>query len=79
MARPVELAEFVLNSDDWDADAIRREIEAGKTRTVRIAAPVPIHLSYQTAWVDSDGAIQFRDDIYGRDAKLAAALFSDEK
>jgi len=79
VARPVELAEFVLNSDDWDADAIRREIEAGKTRTVRIAAPVPIHLSYQTAWVDSDGAIQFRDDIYGRDAKLAAALFSDEK
>jgi L,D-transpeptidase YcbB len=79
VARPVELAEFVLNSDDWNADAVRRGIEAGKTRNVRVAAPVAVHLSYRTAWVDSDGAVQFRDDIYGRDGKLAVALFSSGK
>lgn len=77
--RPVELAQFVLNSGDWGADAVRREIETGKTRNVRIASPVPVHLSYKTAWVDSDGAAQFRDDIYGRDDTLAAALFSSRK
>ena len=76
VAQPVELAEFVLNSGDWDAGTVRKEIDAGKTRNVRIAAPVPVHLSYQTAWVGSDGAVQFRDDIYGRDGKLAEALFS---
>jgi L,D-transpeptidase YcbB len=79
VAQPVELAEFVLNSGDWDADAVRREIEAGKTRNVRIAAPVPVHLFYQTAWVGPDGAVQFRDDISGRDCTLAAALFSSRK
>tara|TARA_R110002110_G_scaffold12812_2_gene61294 strand:- start:314 stop:1960 length:1647 start_codon:yes stop_codon:yes gene_type:complete len=76
VAQPAELAAFLLNSGEWDAGSVRREIQTGKTRIVRIARPVPIHLSYRTAWVDSGGTAQFRDDIYGRDVKLAAALFS---
>ena len=29
-------------------------------------------MAYQTAWVDSNGDMQFRDDIYDRDPALAA-------
>jgi murein L,D-transpeptidase YcbB/YkuD len=29
---------------------------------------------YITAWVDEDGSVQFRDDLYGRDAELYEAL-----
>ena len=35
-----------------------------------------MHVTYLTAWVDEDGTAHFRDDIYGRDARLAAALTS---
>ena len=34
---------------------------------ITLANPVPVHLSYQTAWVDKDGSIHFTSDIYGLD------------
>ena len=42
--------------------------------TVRfpLAKPLPVHLVYDTAWVDKAGTVQFRPDVYGRDQKEAA-------
>ncbi len=39
---------------------------------INFPVPIPVHLTYQTAFVDRDGKLQFRDDIYGRDAKMIA-------
>ena len=36
--------------------------------------PMPVLLTYWTAWVDPQGAANFRNDIYGQDAKWAAGL-----
>jgi hypothetical protein len=35
---------------------------------------VPVHITYQTAFVDDDGKLQVRDDVYGRDQRLLAIL-----
>ena len=35
---------------------------------------IPVHLTYQTAFVDSDGKLQLREDVYGRDARQMATL-----
>ncbi|MGB6732804.1 MAG: hypothetical protein WBE84_16775, partial [Xanthobacteraceae bacterium] len=40
---------------------------------------VPVNLSYQTAFVDSEGRLEFRDDIYGRDKALIAILKGNRK
>ena len=37
-------------------------------------APIPVHLTYQTAFVDDDGDLAARADIYGLDARVLAAL-----
>jgi len=40
---------------------------------------IPVHLTYQTAFVDDAGKLQLREDVYGRDAKMFAILKSSER
>jgi murein L,D-transpeptidase YcbB/YkuD len=40
---------------------------------------VPVHLTYQTAFVDTDGKLQLRDDVYGRDARMVQILKGERK
>jgi murein L,D-transpeptidase YcbB/YkuD len=42
--------------------------------TFAFPAPIAIHITYQTVFLDDAGKIQFRDDIYGRDRKVFAAM-----
>lgn len=73
--RPVELAEQVLAATPgWDRNRINAVL-ASKERTIAtLATPLPVHLTYSTAWF-GPGGVQFRPDIYRRDAKLHKALF----
>ena len=58
----------------WSLDDIDGAIAQGDTRRVPLAHSIPVYLLYWTAFVDPDGAVEFRDDIYGRDLRLAAAM-----
>ena len=71
--KPMELAQFLLGSG-WSRARIERAIAGGKNTAIILARPVPVHLVYLTAWVDAEGVVQFRDDLYNRDARLVAAL-----
>lgn len=72
---PVALAAWVLApSGRWDEAALREALAAGQTRTVTLGQGVPVHIQYWTAWVDADGNVQFREDLYGRDSRLAGAF-----
>lgn len=72
--RPFELAELLLEDANWNSDSTARVLGTGRTRTVRLRRPTPVLLLYWTAWVDDGGSVNFRPDIYGRDARLARAL-----
>jgi len=71
---PLELAEFLLRDQDWDHDKIAAVIAKGNTETVSLKTPLPIHIEYWTAWVDRQGGLNFRNDIYERDLPLWQAL-----
>jgi L,D-transpeptidase YcbB len=73
---PRDLALYVLagGKTNWSLDEIDDAIAQGDTRRVPLARSIPVYLLYWTAFVDPDGAVEFRDDVYGRDLRLAAAM-----
>lgn len=74
VSQPVELAEYVLQTNgDWDRVAIAKVIETGERKAVDLKQPIPVLLVYFTAWVDPEGQVQFRNDVYGWDANETAA------
>jgi murein L,D-transpeptidase YcbB/YkuD len=72
--RPTELALWLLRDKDWSQQKLDDEIDTGETRSVGLGKSLPVWLLYWTAWVDADGVLQIRDDLYGRDQRLAAVL-----
>jgi L,D-transpeptidase YcbB len=55
-------------------DSLDAVLDSLATRWVALRKRVPVHFLYRTAWVDSAGAVQFRDDLYGLDRRLGEAL-----
>ena len=51
---------------------MQAQIDSGKKIDVKLAAPVPVHFVYLTAFVGQNGVAQFRPDIYGRDSSFGA-------
>ena len=73
--RALELTELVLDdADQWNAGSLARAVEHGELRNVALKKNIPVLLTYWTAWVDPQGRMNFRRDIYGQDAKWAQAL-----
>ena len=70
-----ELALYLLRNDSsWTPEEIHKAMGAGWDQTVSLPEPIVVHLRYWTAWVDRDGAVHFRDDIYQQDKKMDKAL-----
>jgi L,D-transpeptidase YcbB len=79
---PVKYAEVLLSiarpREGYTEQRIRSMF--GNTEIdIRLPATIPVHVTYQTAFVDGDGKLQFRNDIYDRDRELLAILKGDER
>jgi murein L,D-transpeptidase YcbB/YkuD len=69
-----DLAVYLLQADPtWTADRVAEAIASGRNLRVDLPRPIVIHLIYDTAWVDPDGTVEFRDDIYKQDAVATMA------
>jgi murein L,D-transpeptidase YcbB/YkuD len=64
---PRELAALLM---DEPIEEIDRRIATGTTTRARLPAPTPVFLTYRTAFVDLEGAMQFRADFYERDPSV---------
>ncbi len=75
--KPLALAEYLLQgSPEWTPEAITAAMNRGIEQIVSLPRPIQVHVVYTTAWVDEEGRVQFRPDIYGRDERLAAVFFN---
>jgi len=74
LSRPIDLAEQVLSAvPGWNRNRVDAVVASGDRTVVNLTTPLPIHITYLTAWVDN-GTANFRRDIYEQDVKLMAAL-----
>lgn len=47
---------------------------SGQQASFGFSQPIAIHVTYQTVFADESGKVHFRDDVYGRDRKVSAAM-----
>lgn len=72
------MAEWLLKDDpDWTREKIVEAMNAGKEKAVALKKRVPVFIIYYTAWVDGNGLLHFRDDIYGHDQELYSRMFNN--
>lgn len=68
LEKPALLAACLLRGqEEWTEKRVTGLMNSGVQKQVVLQKPVPVHIIYQTAWVDNTGRVHFRDDIYGHD------------
>jgi murein L,D-transpeptidase YcbB/YkuD len=79
IAEPAKLAGFLLKySDDWNDEKIDKAMHRGVEQYVTLKNKVPVFIAYFTAFIDRDGRLNFRKDIYNLDDRLASMIISGD-
>lgn len=73
---PVSLAELILNRDKgWDKEKVDDLIKNGpEENEVNLDQPIPVHVTYFTAWVGNDNEVKTFGDVYGHEKRITLAL-----
>ncbi len=78
VAQPEKLANYVLrNNQQWDSAKIKQAMNSDTENYVKVDNPIPVMITYFTAWVDEKGQLNFRNDVYSHDANTANKMFAN--
>jgi murein L,D-transpeptidase YcbB/YkuD len=74
-----KMAGYLLRNDaSWTTIKIDSAMHQQKEKWVTLKKTMPVFIAYFTSWVDSNGVLQFRKDIYNLDTQLKQLLFKKE-
>ncbi|HET7898782.1 MAG TPA: L,D-transpeptidase family protein, partial [Flavisolibacter sp.] len=77
VAHPASLAHYILRDQtEWTPQKIETAMNSGKEQKVEVKNPVPVAITYYTAWINPAGKLNFRKDVYGYDQKTAEKMFT---
>ncbi|MGZ8541199.1 MAG: L,D-transpeptidase family protein, partial [Chitinophagaceae bacterium] len=77
LSDPARMANYLLrNQPEWTETKIDEAMNSGEEKFVKLKESVPVLIAYYTAWVDEEGQLNFREDIYGHDARLTKKMFT---
>ena len=77
LSDPVKMANYLLKDDsNWPPEKISAAMYSGNEKFVKLKDPIPVFITYYTAWVDENGLLNFREDIYKRDAVIEQKMFA---
>ena len=78
LSNPVQLAQYLLNDQPgWSLSKIQKAMNSGEEKFVKLKTTVPVLITYYTAWVDEQGILNFREDIYDHDLELSKKMFTN--
>ncbi|MDF2180814.1 L,D-transpeptidase family protein [Neptuniibacter sp. CAU 1671] len=78
--QPRLLADLLMSlSNQWAPEQVNSLFESTDTQRINLARPIPLHITYWTAWIDNEQQLQFREDIYRRDKTDLSALQIDNQ
>ncbi|MBX9842888.1 MAG: L,D-transpeptidase family protein [Xanthobacteraceae bacterium] len=72
------LLSLALPNEKYTADRLQK-MYGGSEININFPNVIPVHITYQSAFVDDDGKLQIRDDIYGRDRRMLEILKGSER
>ena len=72
------LLSIALPKENYTVEKLRR-MYGPEEREIQFPTPIPVHITYQTAYVDETGKLVIRDDLYGRDSQTLAVLKGDRQ
>ena len=77
ISEPKKLAMFLLRDQpQWTSEAIDSAMVSRIEKFVTLRKPVPVYVVYFTAFVDADGRLNFRKDVYSRDVQLKKMILN---
>lgn len=80
VSEPQRLALYVLRKQpEWTEQKVNAAMNANKEQYVKITEPIPVFIAYLTSWVDRQGRLNIRHDIYNRDSRLAQMMIDASK
>jgi murein L,D-transpeptidase YcbB/YkuD len=76
LSDPTKMADYLLQGNkSWTPEKINEAMNSGNEQFVELKDPIAVFITYYTAWVDKNGQLNFRDDIYGHDKSVAEKMF----
>ena len=78
LSDPAKMANYLLQDDkEWTPEKINEAMNSGNEKYVKLKNPIPVVITYYTAWVDNTGTLHFANDIYNHDTEIAARMFTN--
>jgi murein L,D-transpeptidase YcbB/YkuD len=76
LGEPKKFAEYLLRNDTtYTSSKIDSLMNLPKEKWITLPKSIPVFIVYFTSWVDKNGVLNFRNDIYGHDSKMSEKLF----
>ncbi len=80
LSEPQKMAEWLLRNDpEWNKEKIVAAMNQTSEKMVKLKSLLPVFIIYYTAWVDDDGLLNFRDDVYKHDSELISKMFTKKE
>jgi L,D-transpeptidase YcbB len=77
LEEPEKMAQYVLRKQpEWTPERMEEAMNSGVEKYVKVKDPIPVFITYYTAWVDDAGQLNFREDIYDHDKDLIVRMFT---
>ncbi|HTE26563.1 L,D-transpeptidase family protein [Flavitalea sp.] len=76
LSEPMKMAAYLVGEDsEWISERVDSLLQTQTEKWVKVKESVTVMIAYNTCWVNQEGKIAFREDIYSYDKKMTRKLF----